>query len=854
MLISRVPKWSVALCWGVLFLLSNSLHASGQHDIPNPTNRLTLLLNPYSGVQWDRWKQHKANFHTHTTMSDGLYTPAGAIDLYKVGGYDILALTDHDYFLYERCTWPWTDYGRDPDDVDMLAIQGMELSYHHHMLSLFSGFKPPNYTLPEALAGIDENKGLAVMCHPSLHWPSMFMVSGLQTPLTTSLQTVTRGDFTVETWFKTEKQGRNILLGNYSTPTKAALNLELHTGNQIRVFFQPPSRQGAASQILVSADGGLGINTRDGQWHHIAATRNEDALSLYLDGRLAGQMGGVRSVFDMEGEYLFVGRDQRTGATLFDGSLDNTRIWGRGLASNEIYAVATGMMPGDSGGPSRDDLLLEYLYETSGGFSVDTEGCIIGLVDDTASHDAGPFHAVFTLPQGGRYVIDSPPPFIEAGGTGHAVYLSTSVLPEHVLPEAVGFYKNLFAEHTHLAGMEVFNGNTTSAPFQTLDMELWDELLKAYMPRRPVWGWAVDDMHAVWHFGKGWMVIPAAHRTEGRVRSALEQGAYYFCTTHEYGGTGPDIHKVPRINRIVHDEEEGTLAIEAEVNGNPLPDAACRWIADGQEVYRGAQIPYRVVDGIGSYLRAELTGDGGKTFTNPFGFARKDSAPSPLMAAVNGPVLQMSGDLEGSNSWKVAGYSIYRSSDGIEYEKVGLIPAAAEVWEDDSLPADGEYTYAVTPVYEGDPLIHSIVRIPCRGIAYRDSTGEGLPDYWKTRYGLDVQRTEGDDGAYGDPDGDGVNNIQEYIAGSNPQDPDSLLELTALHSGVLESFYLCVFSPVRSGRRYVLQQYSTATDGGWKDVIDWNIPLGDAEEDRGNVEIPDCNDPPVYYRLKVLLP
>ncbi len=37
----------------------------------------------------------RANFHTHTTESDGRATPEEAMKQYREAGYDILALTDH---------------------------------------------------------------------------------------------------------------------------------------------------------------------------------------------------------------------------------------------------------------------------------------------------------------------------------------------------------------------------------------------------------------------------------------------------------------------------------------------------------------------------------------------------------------------------------------------------------------------------------------------------------------------------------------------------------------------------------------------------------------------------------------
>lgn len=38
---------------------------------------------------------YKGNLHTHTTNSDGAYTPEETIALYKSKDYDFLALTDH---------------------------------------------------------------------------------------------------------------------------------------------------------------------------------------------------------------------------------------------------------------------------------------------------------------------------------------------------------------------------------------------------------------------------------------------------------------------------------------------------------------------------------------------------------------------------------------------------------------------------------------------------------------------------------------------------------------------------------------------------------------------------------------
>lgn len=54
-----------------------------------------------------------------------------------------------------------------------------------------------------------------------------------------------------------------------------------------------------------------------------------------------------------------------------------------------------------------------------------------------------------------------------------------------------------------------------------------------------------------------------------------------------------------------------------------------------------------------------------------------------------------------------------------------------------------------------------------------DSDSDGLPDEWEIANGLNANSAAGNDGANGDPDGDGVTNINEYFLGTNPQLADT---------------------------------------------------------------------------------
>ncbi|MDR0713918.1 MAG: T9SS type A sorting domain-containing protein [Bacteroidales bacterium] len=54
-----------------------------------------------------------------------------------------------------------------------------------------------------------------------------------------------------------------------------------------------------------------------------------------------------------------------------------------------------------------------------------------------------------------------------------------------------------------------------------------------------------------------------------------------------------------------------------------------------------------------------------------------------------------------------------------------------------------------------------------------DTDGDGLPDGWEVRHELDPKDPTGDNGPYGDPDGDGLTNLEEYEHGSDPHNPDT---------------------------------------------------------------------------------
>jgi uncharacterized repeat protein (TIGR01451 family) len=65
-------------------------------------------------------------------------------------------------------------------------------------------------------------------------------------------------------------------------------------------------------------------------------------------------------------------------------------------------------------------------------------------------------------------------------------------------------------------------------------------------------------------------------------------------------------------------------------------------------------------------------------------------------------------------------------------------------------------------------------------IVLPDSDGDHIPDYWELAYGLNPTNAAD---ALLDSDRDGFSNLAEYIAGTDPQDPQSYLKIERLHVG-----------------------------------------------------------------------
>ena len=181
------------------------------------------------------------------------------------------------------------------------------------------------------------------------------------------------------------------------------------------------------------------------------------------------------------------------------------------------------------------------------------------------------------------------------------------------------WYADRYQAYPHLVGMEVYNQGDRYPN----DRIKWDQVLTELMPGRPVWGYSNGDTHTAAHLGRNWSVFLLPELSEASVRNAMVEGQSYFSYTPTQDAAAP------AIDSIDVDQSAGTISI----TGTGFTEI--RWISEGTQVATGATFSYFTsLAGVeDSYVRAELHGLTGITYTQPFGVVPE---PITLAAGVGG--------------------------------------------------------------------------------------------------------------------------------------------------------------------------------------------------------------------------
>ena len=101
----------------------------------------------------------------------------------------------------------------------------------------------------------------------------------------------------------------------------------------------------SGGNILYSADTGTLDTESNGAWHHVAMVHDGSDLRLYLDGEETSSDIGTAPLSPFTSAMLSIGGSDN-GLDLFQGALDEIRIYNRSLTTAEISALVSGSAVG----------------------------------------------------------------------------------------------------------------------------------------------------------------------------------------------------------------------------------------------------------------------------------------------------------------------------------------------------------------------------------------------------------------------------------------------------------------------------------------------------------------------------
>ena len=116
-----------------------------------------------------------------------------------------------------------------------------------------------------------------------------------------------------------------------------------------------------------------------------------------------------------------------------------------------------------------------------------------------------------------------------------------------------------------------------------------------------------------------------------------------------------------------------------------------------------------------------------------------------------------------------------------------------------------------------------------------------MPNTWETQYGFDPEDPA--DGVL-DSDGDGVENWKEYVAGTDPRDPTSYLNVSRFGRSVAQA--TVTFSAV-SNRSYTVQ-FADAPGAPWSPLQ--SVPSRTTNRVVSVID-PAAPNPTRFYRLAI---
>ncbi|HUJ11340.1 MAG TPA: TIM-barrel domain-containing protein [Verrucomicrobiae bacterium] len=138
--------------------------------------------------------------------------------------------------------------------------------------------------------------------------------------------------------------------------------------------------------------------------------------------------------------------------------------------------------------------------------------------------------------------------------------------------------------------------------------------------------------------------------------------------------------------------------------------------------------------------------------------------------------------------------------------------------------------------------------IQVRKIADLDSDSDGIPDWWMLGYFDHPTGQAGDHSLFNDDaDGDGLSNLQEYLAGTDPTDPNSSLRITNIRIVSNDTVVTWTTQPNKTNQ--LERSNSPATNAIWSAV---GSPVGGTGSPATQTDLGAATNPPAFYRVRLL--
>lgn len=183
-------------------------------------------------------------------------------------------------------------------------------------------------------------------------------------------------------------------------------------------------------------------------------------------------------------------------------------------------------------------------------------------------------------------------------------------------PKNIQFFADMFMNYSSCVGMEIINSSDSTTKY---DRILWDNILQVVLPTgRNVFGFSNDDAHVPSDIGRSFEQFMLPELSQEALRTAMETGTFFSTgkrTRYELGDDfNADIHSpYPTVTRIDVDKTTNVITVSGENYNN------IQWVSNGKIIAEGNKIDLNAYeDDITCYVRFQMAGDGGMTFSQPF--------------------------------------------------------------------------------------------------------------------------------------------------------------------------------------------------------------------------------------------